>query len=250
MKILLVEDEKQAALRLQSTLHKVDSSINIVGVCSSIKETLQWFKSHVTPDLMFLDIQLSDGVSFEIFKSLQIDCPIIFVTAFNNYALEAFKFFSLDYILKPYSQKDIQFALDKFQKLKNSQSPSINRKTFTELTKILVPQYKTRFFARINHTVYSIPISEIIYFTFEDNATILLRKDQKSFVINYSLDTLEEFLNPKQFFRINRKYIIQIDSIVKMNIISKSRIDVVLINNSKEMVSRSKSKNFRTWLDL
>jgi len=250
MEILIVEDDLLAVARLETILAKIDQGINILHVCKTIKDTINWLKNNKQPNLIFLDIQLSDGVSFEIFKSIEITCPIIFITAFDNYAIEAFKVNSIDYILKPYSLKDVKNALLKYKNLNQKEPFNFNKGLFDELIQSIPLNYKSRFFSTINHTIYSIPVDEILYFNFEDNATILVNVDNRSFVINYSLDALEKYLDPKMFFRINRKFIIKIDSIKKMNLLSKSRIQVILKNNIKEVVSRSKSRSFKTWLNL
>lgn len=249
MKILIVEDEIQAIKRLESVINNLNEAqdYNIIDKCKSVKETERWFQNNKMPDLVFLDIQLSDGLSFEIFKTTNITCPIIFVTAYNNYAIEAFKVNSIDYILKPYHANDIKKSLNKYKNLKGKNIDSNLLKTLYDNLKTT---YKSRFFAKINNTIYSIPVDEIQFFKFEDAAIVLVNNENKMFVINYSLDALEDFLDPKIFFRINRRFIIHINSIVKMNIYSKSRISVILKNETKEIVSRSKSNEFRNWLNL
>jgi DNA-binding LytR/AlgR family response regulator len=250
MKILIVEDDLLAVSRLETILSKIDENINILQVCKTVKDTISWLKNNTQPNLMFLDIQLSDGVSFEIFKSVEITCPIVFITAFDNYAIEAFKVNSIDYILKPYSLDDVKNALLKYKNLQKNEIFTFNKSLFDELIQSIPLNYKSRFFSTINHTIYSIPIEEILYFNFEDGATTLVNINNKIFVLNYSLEALEKYLDPNLFFRINRKFIIKIDSIKKMNLLSKSRIQVVLNNNVKEVVSRSKSRSFKTWLNL
>lgn len=250
MDILIIEDEINAIERLKSTIHKIDTNLNVIDVCKSVKEAVIWFQNNNLPDIIFLDIQLSDGISFEIFEIIKITCPIIFLTAFDNYAIDAFKVNSIDYILKPYHINDIKKALDKYKNLENQIGLKYDNELLKKLYKTISIDYKTRFFAKINRTIYSIPVAEILYFKFEDSATILVNNVNKTFVINYSLEVLEEYLNPKLFFRINRKYIVHINSITKMNIYSKSRISIILKNNISEMVSRSKSGKFRSWLDL
>lgn len=250
MKVLIVEDDSHSAERLATILKKTEATIDILAVCESVKEATRWLNKEVYPDLLFLDIQLSDGISFEIFNSVKINCPIIFITAFDSYAIDAFKVNSIDYILKPYTAADIKIALEKYKKLGYGTAFKMDEKIISELKKLVIPNYKSRFFAKINHTVYSIASEEILYFNFEDNATVLVNNENRSFVIQYSLDALESYLDPKLFFRISRGFIIKIDSIKKMNMSSKSRIEVVLKNNVKEYVSRAKTKDFKTWLDM
>ncbi|MCB0456138.1 MAG: LytTR family DNA-binding domain-containing protein [Flavobacteriaceae bacterium] len=249
MNILIVEDELHAAKRLLGMLKKVEN-VCILDVCTSVKETLSWLEANDPPDLLFLDIQLSDGISFEIFEKTTLLSPIIFVTAFNHYAIEAFKLNSIDYILKPYLQADIEKALDKYRKIYPVKNFSIEKEVIEALKKSFFPNYKSRFFVKLNHTVYSIAADDILFFQFEDQATVLRSKEGKSYVINYSLENLEKQLDPKKFFRINRKTIIHMESIKKMEVLSQNRIDITLLNHQKEIVSRAKTKDFKIWLDF
>jgi len=248
--ILIIEDEIQAALRLRSVLKKTNPEFNNIPVCHSIKDSIEWLNGHPHPDLIFMDIQLSDGSSFKIFSQVKISCPIIFVTAFNQYAIKAFEVNSIDYILKPYSLEEVKKALDKYNTLNLKQNTVLDARVLNELRALNPKAYKSRFYAKINHSIYSIPINQISYFHFEDNATLMVTNTKKSFVIDYSLERLEKLLNPIKFFRINRQYIIETNSIKKMDISNKSRIDVILNDNTKEVVSRSKTKQFKDWLDL
>jgi len=250
MRILIVEDEIQAVLRLKSVLKKINPNFNTLEVCHSIKQTITWLAKHSQPDIIFMDIQLSDGSSFQIFSQIDISCPIIFVTAFNQYAIKAFEVNSIDYILKPYSIEEVKKALKKFDTLISRQNVVLNPQIINKLNTLPLKTYKSRFYAKINHSIYYIPVNDILYFHFEDNATVLINKSKKAFVIDYSLEHLEKILNPKKFFRINRKFIIETRSIKKMDISSKSRIDILLIDNKREIVSRSKTPHFKAWLDL
>jgi len=249
MKILIVEDEIQATLRLKSILNTIDKKISITGSVGSVKETINWLNSNDKPDLIFLDIQLSDGTCFEIFDKIKLLTPIIFITAFNQYAIDAFKVNSIDYILKPYSEKEIKKALNKFKNIYKSKNSIDYENLQRKLTELIQPNYKTRFFTRINRKVFTVFSKDILYFYFEDNATLLIDKNNKNFVINYSLENLENLIDPTVFFRINRKALININAITSINILSKSRIEVTLIDTKKEIVSRAKTPAFKNWLD-
>jgi len=249
MNVLIVEDEKQAALRLQAILTNIDKAINIMAFTTSVKETIHWLQKNEKPDIIFLDIQLSDGTCFEIFDKISITIPIIFVTAFNKYAIDAFKVNSIDYILKPYSEKEVKRAINKFKKIHKNKENISYEKLYNQLSTYIKPTYKTRFFTRINRKIYTVLSKNIQYFYFEDNATILVDNNNKIYVINYSLENLENLLDPILFFRINRKTLININSITSINIFSKSRIEVTLHDAKKEIVSRSKTPAFKKWLD-
>lgn len=250
MKVLLVEDEINAALKLNNILMKISSNITILEVCDSVESTSLWLNNHDQPDLIFMDIQLSDGISFEIFKQVTITCPIIFITAFNNFAIQAFEVNSIDYILKPYSIDQVTLAIEKYKTFHLKPAIKHNSTLFEELAKNYKPNYKTRFYTKLNHSVFAIQVEDIQYFIFEDNATILVNNDFKKFVLNYSLDALEKLLDPTRFFRINRQFIISFGSIIKMDISLKNRIQVNLKNDQREMVSRVKTKDFKDWLDV
>ncbi len=250
MNVLIVEDEIKAVNKLKRILKELDLGIAISGTCSSVSETIEWLNTNNIPDLIFLDIQLSDGISFELFKQIKIECPIIFVTAFDEFAIQAFKVNSIDYILKPYSIKEIKNSLDKLNNLSKTFNSSERELLYKELAKTFQPKFKTRFFTKLNNQIYSINSEDVITFKYEDSSTVLTDKDQRKYIIDYSLDALEKLLNPLHFFRINRQFIISYKSISKMMIDAKNRIKVHLINEEKtEDVSRAKTKEFKEWLN-
>lgn len=249
MNILLIEDEITAAKKLISILEKIDKEIHVSEICNAVSSSVNWLKNHPQPDLIFMDIQLTDGISFEIFKQIEINCPIIFVTAFDNFALEAFRVNSVDYILKPYEIEHVKLALQKYDSYFQHTDKSIDSDIYFQLSKLIKPQYKKRFFTKLNHSAYTILTDDIQYFVFEDNATLLINASNKKFVINYSLDALENLLDPNKFFRINRQFIISLSCITKMDISMKNRIDVFFGRDKHELVSRQKTKSFKDWLD-
>ncbi len=250
MKILLIEDEDPAAKRLQKMLQEVlpDAEVtdNIVSVSSGIK----WFKENELPDLIISDIQLSDGLSFEIFKAVEIVCPVIFTTAYDQYAIEAFTVNSIDYLLKPIKKEELAAALHKFNKIKPA-APAIDiqqlLKSFTSPSQ----EYKKRFVVRYGEHIKTINIEDVAFFYTEDKVNFLTTKEGRRFAIDYNLDSLENMLDPKTFFRINRQYIISIHSIAEMFAYSKSRVLVKLNPAAKHetIVSTERSADFKLWLD-
>jgi len=249
MKILILEDEIPAAKKLETMLFKIDPTIKILDVCESVEHAIRWFERHASPDLIFMDIQLTDGISFEIFNQIEITSPIIFVTAFDNFAIDAFRVNSVDYILKPYSVEQLRAALEKYKNYFQTNQTKNNPQVYEQLGHLFQPTYKKRFFTKLNHSAYSVLTDDILFFVSEDNATVLVNKENKKFIINYSLDTLEKLLDPSVFFRINRKYIIHISSITKMEISLRNRIDIFFQKDNHELVSRVKTRSFKEWLD-
>ncbi|MEI7735655.1 MAG: LytTR family DNA-binding domain-containing protein [Ferruginibacter sp.] len=250
MKILLIEDEDPAAKRLQKMLQEAipdaEVSDNIVSVSSGIK----WFKENNLPDLIISDIQLSDGLSFEIFKAVEILCPVIFTTAYDQYAIEAFTVNSIDYLLKPIKKEELAAALHKFNKIKPVASAiDIQQllKSFTNPSQ----EYKKRFVVRYGEHIKTINIEDLAFFYTEDKVNFLTTKEGRRFAIDYNLDSLENMLDPKSFFRINRQYIISIHSIAEMFAYSKSRVLVKLNPAAKHetIVSTERSADFKLWLD-
>ncbi len=251
MTILLIEDEEPAAKRLQKMLHEIipDAAVseNIVSVSSAIK----WFNENEQPDLIISDIQLSDGLSFEIFKSVGILCPVIFTTAYDEYAIEAFKVNSIDYLLKPIKKEDLEKAIAKFKKLSAiNPSPAIDFTNLLQALKQPGTDYKKRFVVRYGEHIKTIDIADVVYFYTEDKITFLCTKDSRRFVIDFNLDALDSGLDPLKFFRINRQYIIGIHAIADMFAYTKSRVLIKLNPPAKHetIVSTERSADFKLWL--
>jgi len=249
MKILLIEDEEPAAKRLQKMLKELEPDAvvedNIVSVSSAVK----WFAANELPDLIISDIQLSDGLSFEIFKAVEISCPVIFTTAYDQYAIEAFKVNSIDYLLKPIKKEELENAITKYKKTKVA-APSID---ISQLLKSFVnpaAAYKQRFVVRYGEHIKTITIEEVAFFYTEDKVNFLTTKEGRRFTIDFNLDALEAMLDPKTFFRINRQYIISIQSIAEMFAYSKSRVLIKLNPPAKHetIVSTERSADFKLWL--
>jgi len=254
MKILIVEDEPLAAERLEGLLKKQDPSVEIVGHCDSVKKTVTWFRENNLPDLIFLDIQLGDGLSFEIFDEVVVDCPVIFTTAYDAYAIEAFRLNSIAYLLKPVKFEELAASMAKYRASPYYRSSSgINTQiALDKVQQLLTKEYKKRFLIKSGVHIRSIPVKEILYFYSLEKATFGTITSGKTFLFDHSLEQLESLLDPARFFRINRKYIVSPDSIADIIIYSNYRLKLVLKNCSDEdiLVSREKVQDFKNWLDV
>ncbi len=251
MNVLIVEDEPLAAAQLSALVTKLRPQANIVGVCDTIKSTVDWLNNNATPDLAFFDIQLGDGLSFEIFRQVNVNLPIIFTTAYNQYAIKAFKVNSIDYLLKPIQIKDLAFALDQFDRQQSS-STIIDVKLIEEVNALLnKPDYKERFLVKIGSTLRIVETVDILYFYSFEKGTYIKTNDKKDYLIDYSLEAVETLINPEQFFRINRKHIVALKSIQKIYQHSNSRLKLELATPSKEefLVAREKVKLFKEWVN-
>jgi two-component system, LytTR family, response regulator LytT len=247
--ILIIEDEEPAAKRLANMLKEAEPAFQLVQVLESVAEAVQWFQSKPKVDLIFSDIQLSDGMSFDIFKQVNPGCPVIFITAYDQYAIEAFKANGIEYLLKPLKQEELQHAITKFKQLR---SPALDiQQLLASYNQTAAPVYKNRFVVRFGEHLKTISIGEIAYFYTEDKVNFLTTLEGRRYVIDYNLDHLETMINPKQFFRINRQFIISIGSIAEMLTYSKGRVNVKLKPPAKEdtIVSAERSPLFKAWLD-
>jgi len=252
LNVLIIEDEEPAAKRLQKMLKEIEPDINVLENIVSVSSAIKWFKAHPAPDLVFSDIQLSDGISFDIFKSVEVTSPIIFTTAYDQYAIEAFKVNSIDFLLKPIKKDDLEKAVAKFHKVTNvpATTPAIDINKLLQSFNPTGTEYKKRFVVRYGEHIKTINIEDVVYFYTEDKVNFLCTKDGRRFVIDYNLDTLESTLDPKTFFRINRQYIISIHSIGEMLAYTKSRVLIKLMPPAKHetIVSTERSAAFKSWL--
>ena len=251
--ILIIEDEEPAANRLKKMVTELQPDANVLDNIVSVSSAIAWFKQNPLPDLIFSDIQLSDGLSFEIFKEVEVQCPVIFITAYDQYAIDAFKVNSIDYLLKPIKKEDLQAALNKFSKLNAKDAPAAPTLDIQKVLEAFSPsktEYKTRFIVRYGEHIKTIKIEEVAYFYTEDKINFLTTNEGRRYTIDYNLDNLESMLNPKTFFRINRQFIISIHAISEMFTYSKSRVLVKLNPPSKHetIVSTERSGDFKLWL--
>lgn len=248
MKILIIEDENLAAKRLIKLVNDQLPNAEIFGNLDTVVASVEWLKNNPEPDLIFLDIQLADGISFEIFERISVKSPIIFCTAYDQYAIKAFKLNSVDYLLKPIDPQDLSQALDKFKA--GLKGPEI---TLDQIRTLLLPNqksYKNRFLVKFGDRIQTVDVQEIRYFFSEDKLTLLQTKDGKKFVVDYILDEIEDMVDPQLFFRLNRKYVSSIHAIKSIHTYSNSRLKIVLENSDDHdiLVSREKIAPFKAWL--
>ncbi|MFH0843687.1 MAG: LytTR family DNA-binding domain-containing protein [Bacteroidota bacterium] len=254
IRALIIEDEKPAAEYLQRILGQVDIKIEISFIIPSVEEAVAWFSNNPMPDLIFLDIQLSDGLSFEIFDHVDIICPVIFTTAYEEYAIKAFKFNGIDYLLKPVSLADLKHAIDRFVSSGNNLRDSyvkILRYKVDQVMKTLTNKYKSRFVVNVGIHLKAIETGNINLFFSLEKSTFILENTGKTYDINYSLEQVEKLVDPAHFNRISRKYIVNIDAITDIISYSGTRLKLKVSNSRDDdiLVSRSKISEFRKWLE-
>ena len=252
MKILIVEDEELAVKKLQKTLTAVDAHANVVGIADSIKSAVDWLQENPAPDLILMDIELSDGQSFEIFNLTEVKSPVIFTTSYDEYALKAFKVNSLDYLLKPIQKEELQAALSKFQKLKVAGNADINIDSLVkELQQKLQPkEYRKRFLVKLGQKLVSVEIDEIAYFYSDGRLNFFKTSDNKKFVVDYTMDELEEMLDPEKYFRVSRSFYVSVNSIDKIDDYFGNRLILQLqpAVDKEALVSREKVTEFKKWM--
>lgn len=248
MKVLIIEDELHSANRLKKMILEYDPGTEVLGILDSVEQAISWFRTNMEPDLVFLDIHLSDGDSFSIFKEVQIETPVIFITAFNDYAIDAFKLNSIDYLLKPVEKGKLTQAMKKYSRLHSFRPPDYQQVSIIQNNK---KKYMSRMMIRIGATIRSLEVERIAYFYISERITYAMMKDGSNYPIDHSLEKLEQELDPQFFFRLNRQFIISYHSINKMVTWSKSRIKVILEPPSEiDAVSSSdRTPLFRNWLD-
>ena len=251
MKVLIIEDEKLAADHLTGLVERYDNSIEVQGIIRSVQKGVEWFAENRHPDLAFLDIHLADGLSFEIFEKTEVRCPVIFTTAYNEYALRAFKVNSVDYLLKPIDFDELKAALDKFERHRGQFNLTGYREVIENVMGMLSDNHKQRFIVKVGERIRSLHVSQIHYFYSMEKATFMHTSDDHNYVVDYSLDQVEKMLDPGKFFRINRKYLISMDAIKDIIAYSNSRLKIEL-SHSQDMdaiVAREKITRFKEWLD-
>ncbi|MBE0673967.1 MAG: response regulator transcription factor [Bacteroidales bacterium] len=250
MNVLIIEDESFAADKLEMMLKEVDPAITVMAKLGSIKDSVRWLFQN-SADLIFLDIQLSDGISFSIFEQVAINTPVIFTTAYDQYAIKAFKLNSISYLLKPVRKSDLAESIRKYQTLKSAFT--IDFDTLLANIQGREPDYKKRFLIQIGEKIRKVEVHEISYFYALEKGVYLRTLQGKSYPAEYSLDKLETILNPSSFFRINRKYIVNVDAIKSMVAYSRGRVKLELNpaadNELDTIVSIDRASEFKKWLN-
>lgn len=252
MKCLIVEDERPAAERLQKLVTEVAPDIEVVAMTDSIKSTLSYLATHPSPDLMLMDIQLGDGVSFEILEGSTYTNPVIFTTAFNEYAIKAFKVNSIDYLLKPIDKEELAAAIQKLKdRVSSNTMPQLSNELITQAMTMLAGGYKERFVTKVGEKLHMLPVTNIAAFVSMEKSTYAYTTEGKMVGIDHTLDQIEVLVNPKKFFRISRKHIVSIDSIKEVVMFSSSRLKLHITNvkDDEVIVSREKCSKFKEWLD-
>lgn len=250
MRVIIVEDEDLAAWGLLSKLLRVDPAIEVVSTLDSVKSAVAWLETNPMPDLAFFDIQLADGLSFEIFDRVKVTCPVIFTTAYDAYALKAFKVNSVDYLLKPVSQEDLAQALSKLRQLRGT--PLINNELIRQMMESIRPNRpKNRFMVKVGERLSSVDAEEIDFFFGENKIVWLRHRNGRKYILDYTLEQLEELLDPERFFRLNRQYITSLEAIKDTVSYSNSRLKITLkdpLSKEDVLVSREKVEAFKEWL--
>jgi two-component system LytT family response regulator len=247
MNVVIIEDELPASEKLERYILKYDDSINIVAKLTSVADSINWLKGNASSvDILFVDVQLSDGLSFEIFNQIQVQKPIIFTTAFDEFAIDAFKLNSIDYILKPITFTEISKALNKFKNFKSFlSSDTIQNASHTFGKK----SFKTRFLVRLGNHIHSVKTEEIALFYAEGRTVFLATNQGRKFILDYKLEDLNQLLDNAQFMRVNRTFIVKLDAIEDVIVYTNSRLKLVL-NVSKDkdiIVSRDRISSFKHW---
>lgn len=251
MKVVIIEDETLATERLKKMILTYDQNIEIIAELESVEESVEWFQENRHPDLIFLDIHLEDDLSFAIFEKVDISSPIIFTTAFDEYAIKAFKLKSIDYLLKPIVQEELNAALKKYRDMTTSVHPS---KEFHKLYDLIVQKdqgYRERFSVKVGQKIKTFAVSDVGYFVSESGFTTACLKDKKNYYVDLSLDALSKEVDPSKFFRINRKMLVALDAIKEVHIMSTNRLklDLTPLPEEPAMVSIDKVTSFKKWLE-
>lgn len=248
MNYLIIEDEGPAARRLLKMIQETAPELENLAILDSVESSIAWFQQNEMPDLLFLDIQLSDGLSFELFKSCPIDCPVIFTTAYDEYALQAFKLNSIDYLLKPIIKEDLQGAIAKFNKNK-----MVIQKDWQSLIEELKPKnYKSRFLLKKGQGFIPVNSEEIAYFHAQEKMVILVTHHKEQFVVDETLDSLEKSMNPKYFYRANRSYLVSAKSVKELRNSFNGKLKLLLEPKAPDeeiFVSRDRASDFKEWLN-
>lgn len=247
MKILLIEDEIPAARQLQKLLLEQRPAFQVIDTLDSVESAVRWFQTFPAPDLVFMDIQIADGLSFDIFRQAEIKSPVIFTTAFDHYAVQAFKVNAIDYLLKPIDPEDLGRAL---QKLESRTTPTSGF-DFEMLTQYFrKEQYKERFLVKSGQQLAFVATQDIAYFRSSDGLTQAFTSSGKKYFIENTLEELERLLNPREFFRISRSMTLRIDSIARIHPHLNGRLKLEVTPTAPEdiFVSRERAGEFKTWL--
>ncbi|HNT50145.1 MAG TPA: LytTR family DNA-binding domain-containing protein [Cyclobacteriaceae bacterium] len=251
MRVLIIEDEPQAAARLTSLVQELQPSWSIVATLDSVKRSVAWLKQNAC-DLILMDIQLADGLSFEVFDQVEVKTPVIFTTAYNEYALKAFKVNSIDYLLKPIDKDELVMALKKYSSL-TGKLPVQDKmiESIGLAMQMLTKKYKERFVIKVGEHLKSIEVGEILFFFSLEKTTFAQTADGRKHILDFTLDQLDGLLDLDRFFRINRKYMVSVHAIKDMITYTNSRLKLILKTSDDDdvIVARERVQDFKNWLD-
>lgn len=253
---MIVEDEELAVKKLQKTLASIDTSAEVMGVTDSIKGTVEWLEENSSPDLILMDIELADGQSFEIFNLTEVKSPVIFTTSYDEFALKAFKVNSVDYLLKPIQKEELEAALNKFRQTRSSAASEAKAdlsldNLVKELKQKLQPkEYRKRFLVKHAQKLVSVEIGDIAYFYSDGRLNFFKTTDNKKYVVDYTMDELEEMLDPEKYFRISRSFYVSVSSIDKIDDYFGNRLILGLkpTVDKEALVSRERVSDFKKWM--
>ena len=247
MNILIIEDEPHAVEHLQRLVHELVKDARILDKIDTVKRAVDWFRNHPAPDVVLMDIQLADGISFRIFEQCEVTAPVIFTTAYEEYAVRAFKVNSLDYILKPVDKEELRAALKKITT--GNFSPGMLQK-MSDMLDLFAKKYKSRFVIKVGEHLRTVEVDQITFFYSQDKATFSVTRDNRHFIVDYTLDQLAEIMDPALFYRINRKYLVSAAAIQDIISHSNSRLRLVLKGSQDRdiIVARERAQDFKNWL--
>jgi two-component system response regulator LytT len=250
LNIIIIEDEKPAARLLERKVEKL--GLRVTKLLHSVEESITWFQNNLHPDLIFLDIQLSDGLSFELFEQIDVKSAVIFTTAYDEYALRAFKLNSIDYLLKPIDEDELSIAISKFKN--QFQKNTISNLDFDAIKRMLInpveKEYKSRFSVKIGQQLKVISIEEIECFYSENKGTYIHTIDNRNYLIESTLEVIEAEINPKEYYRVSRKFIVPLKAVKEIQVYSNSRLKIILptYKDDEVIVSRERVSNFKAWI--
>lgn len=252
MNVLIIEDEPLAAQRLETLIVGLLDNARVVDKIDSVKKSVHWLQKNATPDLILMDIQLADGISFLIFEQCEVKAPVIFTTAYDEYALKAFKVNSIDYILKPVDKAELANALRKLELLKNIQpSREALMQSISQAMSMLTKKYKERFVIKVGEHLKTVDVKNVLYFYSQEKTTFCHTTDNRNHILDFTLEQLEALVDPAGYFRVNRKYLVRSDSIQDIIAHTNSRLRLVLKDSQDNdvIVARERVQEFRHWLD-
>ncbi len=257
MNVLIIEDEPLAAENLQGQLAKIDSSIAVQACLPSVTESIAWLQANDMPDLIFCDIHLSDGLSFDIFKNVKVESPVIFTTAYDHYAIRAFEVNSISYLLKPVQLEKLSDSIDKYKNMQSNQGKGSEQSGSGDFNRLLdiiqkgSSNFKTRFLVKVGHKIKSVPVSKIAYFYTRERLNYIVTFNDDRLPVDHTLEEIDELVDPRYFFRVNRKFIIHVDAVKEIHPHFKGRLKLDLTPEVKEeiVVSAERTPLFKKWLD-